>query len=116
MSKIAIAVGKNIEDCSVSSPVLQWLRQTAGGSLLDVKAHIEHGTPFYHAELYLNDHVEVDETIREILGGLKKHGLGCRIWESEYDDDGFSRECCPDGNLEERVLLNMLDEAAGQFK
>ncbi|NLS14490.1 hypothetical protein HGP28_16610 [Vibrio sp. SM6] len=115
MSKIAIAVKHRKEGMKIFHPEVQFIRHAAGVDYQKAKDIISSGAPFYFAELYMNDHVDIDEEIREILQKLNELGLGARILEIMYDESWEDLNDENDALLDEQVLINMLDEAVGDF-
>jgi len=94
------------------------LKKATGLGIAEVKERLSQGRAahLFRAELYLNDHVEVDSKIREILAILKKHGVAAHILEILYDES-WDDPIDPDLSLiSEDVLLNMLDEADGEYR
>jgi len=100
----------------MSSPEVQFVRGvSSSGGLEEAQNRIADGKYFYEAELYMNDHVGVDEEIREILDGLENLGLGSRVLEILHDEEWGDLEDEDLAVIDSQVLLNMLDDAEGQF-
>ncbi len=116
MSKIRICVKNKKPGLKICSPEVQFIRRvSSGGDLNDAVDRIADGKYFYEAMLYMNDHVDVDEDIREIIEGLDSLGLGSRILEILYDEEWDDLADENQAEISQQVLLNMLDGAVGNY-
>ena len=94
------------------------LKNATGKSLTEVRRSLSSGPANYlfRAELYLNNHVEVAATIREILRIFDNHQIQPYILEIPYDqswDDPINETTSEITTVE---LLSILAAADGQFQ
>lgn len=118
MSKISVSNGTPIPLDEQDARLVCALKNATGLGIVEVQERLSQGkaTHLFRAELYLNDHVEMDSKIREILGVLKAYGIASYIMQILHDE-GWDNPI--DQNLaviSEDMLINMLDEADGEFR
>lgn len=113
MSKISIAVA---EPCHNINAV-KLIREVTGIALISIEKRLAAGKagPFYTAELFLNDHVEVDRNIRLLINGLEKLGLSIFVAEIAYDESWENIANLDDVRISADDLIVELDNAKGQF-
>jgi hypothetical protein len=118
MSKISVSTETPIPNDMQDAKLVYALKGATGLPITEIEQRLSRGPEahLYRAELYLNDHVEVDSTIRRILTVLREHGVGPYILEILYDeswDDPIDPDLC---QLSEQELLNALDAAVGRYR
>ncbi|MFZ6779234.1 hypothetical protein ACO0LD_20595 [Undibacterium sp. Ji83W] len=113
MSKISIAVA---EPCHNINAV-KLIREVTGIALISIEKKLATGKAgsFYIAELFLNDHVEIDRNIRLLINGLEKLGLPIFVAEIAYDESWGNIANLDDVRISADDLIAELDNAKGQF-
>ena len=113
MSKISISI---VEPCN-NIEAIKLIRRVTGDSLDVIKRNLAAGKSgiFYTAELFLNDHIQIDRQISLLLEGLEKLDLPLFIAEIPYDEKWSNVECLDDVRISPVDLLAMLDNAKENF-
>lgn len=117
MSKISIANEIPLPPNKQDAQLLMALKKVTGLGLTDIKERLAQGKAAHllRAELFLNDHVEVDSQMREMLAILNAHHISSYILEirsTETWDDPPDPERAI---ISEEVLINLLNTAKDKF-
>ncbi|MFZ6874004.1 hypothetical protein ACO0LF_18250 [Undibacterium sp. Di27W] len=113
MSKISISIATPAR----SLEAVSLIRAVVGLSIDSIFSRLARGKEgvFFCAELFLNDHPEVDKNIRTLLSGLIMLGLEPFIMEiSEHEAWGDVQDF-NSVRISAVELIGMLDEASGKF-
>ena len=83
MSKIAISVA---EPCH-NPQAISLVRSVTGLGFASIRQQLAAGKTgiFYTAELYMNNHLEVDQQLRKLIAGFEKLGIAMFIMEIAYE-------------------------------
>jgi len=74
------------------------VRAVTGGSISAIQAAVADESPVYTRELFLNDFVEVADTLRSLIRSLESSGIAYEIREFEE-------------RIDRDVLMNILQES-----
>lgn len=109
MTNIAI---KLPEDKSASIPVkiLKDLAGCCGISLTQLKEDANNQRPILNVELFMNDHVEIAQTIRSIMSLDRENNLGLIYFEMQHQELPDESE-----KIDMEIMENTLSEADGEF-
>ncbi|MFZ6708843.1 hypothetical protein [Undibacterium sp. TC9W] len=113
MSRISIAVADPCHNINA----IKLIREVTGIALISIEKRLAAGKAgsFYTAELFLNDHVEVDRNIRLLVNGLEKLGLPVFVAEIAYNESWENIANLDDVRISADELIAELDNAKGQF-
>ena len=94
MSVISILIDSHAKVTDVVTAV----RAVTGGSISAIQAAVADESPVYTRELFLNDFVEVADTLRSLIRSLESGGIAYEIREFEE-------------RIDRDVLMNILQES-----
>lgn len=117
MSKISVSIQTPIPGDEQDAKLVLALKNVTGLGAADIKERLAKGKDAYllRGELYLNDHVDIASNIREVLLILRQYEVPAQILEILYDEsweDPIDLDLC---QISEDILLNMLDNAYGDY-
>jgi hypothetical protein len=114
MSKISIATASPVENFEVT----RLIHQVTGLSLLSAKKRLAQGPTgiFYTTELFLNDHVEKDNQIRQLIAGFRRQAIELFIVEITFDMNWADVTDLGHYRISDTLLENVLDDAKGNYK
>ena len=89
------------------------LKNVSGLGIAEVQERLSQGkaSHLFRAELYLNDHVEVDSKVRETLAVLKAHAIDTYILEIPHDQSWDAPVDEDSSLMSEDELIDLLDDA-----
>lgn len=108
MSKISMSVAQPTSDLAAA----KLIRQVTGFSFSSIIGCLQNGSAgiFYKAELFLNDHLDKEEEIRELLHGFHNLGLEVCIMEFPFDEKQIDVKNFEKYRIHESDLINILNE------
>ncbi len=115
MSKIAIGIKIPKPGLKIFHPEVQLVCRTASVNYQEAKVILAEGGIFYRTQLFMNDHVDVDEDIRGVLEEIEDLDIEPVFYELDYSLDWDDVKYNDADIISKSSLINILDEASGQF-
>jgi len=93
------------------------IRKATGLSATHIRQRLLEGEKgvFFTAELFLNNHKEIEKKIRELLKALDKAGAEAFIMEIGEDESWEDVKVFDDYEISKEELLTLLDENSEDF-
>ncbi len=118
MSKISISVETAIPKEAQNSKLVFALHKSIRQPIQNIKDILSQGQEsyLYRTELFMNNHVEVDNEIREILNILEQFQVVPYILEFIYKNDcvdPIDKDLC---HISKQELLNILNDSGGNYE
>ncbi len=117
MSKVSISISEAIPVEKQATGLLWSLHGCLGLPMQEIRVLLSNAPNSYlfRAELFMNDHVDVDEKIRVLLSVLDENKLNPYVLERSYKDkwdDPIDLDIC---HITKEMLLNILDDSVGDY-
>ena len=118
MSKISVSSDPPLPRDAQDARLVQALKNVTGLAIAEVRDRLERGRDAHlvRVELYLNDHVDVASSLRQLLAVLRQHGMAAFILEILDDESWEDPMDRGRSQMSEETLLHLLDEADGKFR